>query len=107
MLCGASCTIYRQQGQASAVASEAREKHGLPPLGTCEWAPPAVTSGVGKKKRALHPSTIHFCSHSPGNTPALLLPMPNTLGTAYICLIIVASQDPATRNSLHSTSYVG
>ena len=73
----------------------------LPPLGFCEQAQRLA------KKRALQPSTTPCCSHSPGNTPALLLPMPNTLGTAYICLIIVASQDPATRNSLHSTSYVG
>ena len=77
--------IYRWQGQTAVVVSEARGRHGLPPLGACEWAPPAtpVTSGVGKKekKRALQPSTVH-CSHFPGNTPALQLPLPNALGGA-------------------------
>ena len=45
--------IYgRQQGRTLAVALEAVGRCGLPPLGACEWAPPAapVTSGVGKKK---------------------------------------------------------
>ena len=75
MQCGASCVIYRWQGQTTAVISEARGKHSLPPLGACEWAPlvALVTSGVGKKrekKRALKPSTMHYCSHSPGNSPA-------------------------------------
>ena len=83
---GASCTIYRWQGHTTAVLSEARGRRGLPPLGACEWAPPAtpVTSGVGKKekKRALQPITMRWCSHSPGNTPTLLLPLPNTLGSA-------------------------
>ena len=41
--------IYRWQGQIATVFSEAGERHGLPPLGSCEWAPLAalVTSGVG------------------------------------------------------------
>ena len=33
-----------------------------------------------KKKKALQPSTICYGSHSPGNTPALQLPLPNALG---------------------------
>ena len=46
---GASSTMYRWQGQTMAVASEARGRRGLPPLGACEWAPPEapVTSGIG------------------------------------------------------------
>ena len=49
----ASCTIYRWQGQTAVVVSEARGRHGLPPLGACEWAPPAtpITSGAGKEKK--------------------------------------------------------
>ena len=49
------------------VISEARGRHGLPPLGTCEWAPPAalVTSGVSKKKRALQPSKTPLGTHPP------------------------------------------
>ena len=78
--------IYRWQGQTSVVISEARRRHGLPPLGACEWAPLAipVTSGVGKKekKRVLQPSTIHRCSRSPENTPTLQVPLPNALGDA-------------------------
>ena len=31
-----------------------------------------------QKKRALQPSTTHCCSHPPGNTPTLQLPLPNT-----------------------------
>ena len=83
---GTSCMIYGWQGQTAAVTLEARGRRGLPPLGACEWAPPVtpVTSGVGKKekKRALQPSTICCCSHSPGNTPTLQLPLPNALGGA-------------------------
>ena len=85
---GASCMIYRWQGKTAAVISEARGKHGLAPLGACEWAPPAtpVTSGIGKKekKRALQPSTKHCCSHSPGSTPTLLLPLTNILGSTHM-----------------------
>ena len=53
MQCGASCTIYRWQGQTVVVISEKRGRCGFPPLGTCEWAPPAtpVISGVGKRKK--------------------------------------------------------
>ena len=86
---GDSCMIYRWQGQTAVVVSEAREvseargRTGLPPLSACEWAPPAtpVTSRVGKKekKRALQPSIICYCSHSPGNTPTLQLPLPKPL----------------------------
>ena len=85
---GATCTIYRWQGQTTAVISEARGRHGLPPLVACEWAPPStpVTSGVGKKekKRSLQPNTISYCSYSPGNTPTLQLPLPNALGNAQM-----------------------
>ena len=53
------------------------------------------------KKRALQPSTTCCCSHSPGNTPALLQPLPKTPGATYTCLTTVTSQGPATRRSLH------
>ena len=43
---------------------------------------------------------ICCCTCTPENTPALLLPLPTFL-------IIVTSQDPATRSSLCSTSSVG
>ena len=45
--------IYRWQGQTLVVVSEARRRHGLPPLRACEWAPPVtpVTSGVAKKEK--------------------------------------------------------
>lgn len=80
---GASCRIYTWQGQTVEVISEARGRHGLTPLGACEWAPPVTpgTSGVGKKgkMRVLQTSTIRCCSHSPGNTPILQLPLPNAL----------------------------
>ena len=76
------CMICKQQGQTVVVVSEARERLCLPPLGACEWAPSAapVTSGVSRK-RALQPSTTHYCSHAPGNTLALQLPLQNTLGS--------------------------
>ena len=65
------------------VVWEARGRHGLPSLGACVWDPSAapVTSKVGwGGKRALQSSTTHCCSHPPGKTPTLLLPLPNTLG---------------------------
>ena len=45
--------IYRWQEWTLAVILEARGKRGLPPLGSCEWAPPVapVISGVSKRKR--------------------------------------------------------
>ena len=49
------------------------------------------------QKWALQLSTTHCCSHSPGNAPALLLPLPNNPGTTYTCLISVTSQSPAAR----------
>ena len=93
------------QGRTTAIISDTRGGHGPPTLGVCEQAPPAapVTSEFGKKW-ALQPSTTGCCSHSSGNTSALLLPLPNVLGTTYTCLITVTSQDPATRSSLHSIS---
>ena len=66
------------------VVSEARGINGLPPLEACEWAPPAtpVTSEVGKKEKNEGSATKdHTLLLSlPGNTPALQLPLPNTLG---------------------------
>ncbi len=70
-----SCVIYRQQERTMVVVLEARGRHGLPPLGACEWALPTapVTSGVGKKKKKkegtatrhhtllLSPSWEHTC----------------------------------------------
>ena len=76
------------------------------------WAWPATTR-VGSvsrhhlgprhlrsKNRALQPSTTCCCSHSPGNIPILLLPLPNVPGTTYTCLTTVTSQGPATRSTL-------
>ena len=59
MQCGASWVIYRWQGLIEVVVSETRERHGLPPLGACEWAPTVapVISGVGKKKKKKKIST--------------------------------------------------
>ena len=37
-----------------------------------------------KKKRALQPSTTHYCSHSSGSIPALLLSLPNALESAHM-----------------------
>ena len=53
------------------------------------------------QKRALLLSTSSCCSHFPGNTHTLLLPLPNALGTTYSCLRVAAtSQGLATRSSL-------
>ena len=43
------------------VVSEARGMSGLPPLGACEWAPPAIpiTLGVGKKRKKEGTATKH------------------------------------------------
>ena len=83
---GVSSMIYKWQGQTMAIISEARGRHGLSPLGASEWDPPETlaTSGFDnkEKKRALQPSPIRHCSDSPGNTPTLQLPLPNTLGGA-------------------------
>ena len=66
------------------VISETRGRHSLPPLRVCEQAPPAapVTSEVSKKW-ALQLSTNRCCSHSPGSTPTLLPPLPNTPSSAH------------------------
>ena len=79
----ASCVIYRWQGQTAVDFSEARGRCGLPPLGACEWPHLQSQSPQGlakKKKRALQPSTTRCSSYVPRNTPALQLPLPNTLG---------------------------
>ena len=60
-----------------------------------------------QKREYSNPSTIHCCSHSLGNTPTLLLPLPNSPDNVNTCLITVPSQDPTTRSSLFSTSYIG
>ena len=59
------------------------------------------------KKRTLQQSTTCCCSHPSGNTLALLLSRPNTLGSTHTYLINVTSQGPATRSSLCSTSCMG
>ena len=53
---------------------------------------------------ALQPSTNCCCSYSPGNTPTLLLPLPNTPGSIHTFLITAISHNPATRSSLGNTS---
>ena len=89
-------------------SSHTRVGHGLPPLGSRCLGPSVIpvhrwpqAPQMSAKKRELQPSTTHCCSHSPGNTPALLLPLPHIPGTTYTCLITVTSQGPATRSSLH------
>ena len=66
-------------GQTTAIILGTKWGHCLPTQGVCEQSPPAapVTSEVGKKEGT---ATEHhpFWSCSPGNTPALLLPLPNT-----------------------------
>ena len=72
---------------------EARGRRGLLPLGAFEqlhlW-PQSLQGSANqkqkkkkKKKRALQQSTT-CCSHCPGNTPTLQLPLPNTLGSTQI-----------------------
>ena len=51
------------------------------------------------QRRALQTSTTHCCSHIPGNTPVLLLPLLNVLGAAY-SKVTATFQGPATRSSL-------
>ena len=60
------CRIWRWQGQTIEVISETGGKHGLPPLGVCEQAPPAApaTTEVSKKE-----GTATECN-------TLLLPLP-------------------------------
>ena len=110
MRCGASYTIYRWQAQTMAVVSEARGRRDLPPLGACEWAPPAtsVTSGVVKKekKRALQSSTIHCCLTPLGTHPPCSCHC-QMLWVAARHLVTVPSQDPTTRRSCCSTCCVG
>ena len=112
-LYGASCMIYRWQGQTVAVVSEARGRHGLPPWGTCEWAPPVTpntTSVVEKEKK----NNTGHCNYVPYTVAHTLL------GTYLPCscycqmlwavprhLVNVPSQDPKTRSSLCSTSCMG
>ena len=86
----------------TAVISDTRRRHGPPPLGVCEQVPPAalVTSDVSKEEGSAtehHPLLLSLL----GNTPALLLPLPNAPCTAYICQITVTSQGPASRSSMH------
>ena len=64
-----------------------REKCGLPPLGACEWAPPAapVISGISKKKRAHCNRAPPTVAHTPlGAHPPWLLPLPNALGSTQM-----------------------
>ena len=116
MLCGASCMIYRQQGQITVVISETRGRCGLPPPGACEWAPTAapVTSGVGKKKK----KNIWHCNKAPPTVALTLLgthpPFHPAAATAKCSLWAVPrglitnpSQDPVTRSSLCITSCMG
>ena len=45
--------IYRWQGQTAMVISEARGRHGFPPLEAYEWAHPVIpiNSGIVKKEK--------------------------------------------------------
>ena len=52
-------------------------------------------------RRALQPSTTHYCFHSSGNVHALPLPTAKARGAAYNCLRVAATSEvPTTRNSL-------
>ena len=88
-------------GQTTPVISDTRGGCGPPPLGVCEQAPP-IAQGTSEVSKEEDTATEHhlLLLHSTGNTPALLLPLPDTLGTTYTCLITVTSQCPATRSSL-------
>ena len=70
---------------------------------TCD--PSHLRGWQKEKKRALQPSTICCCFHSPGNTPTLQLPLPNALGSAQTlghCLF----PKPTTRKGWCSTSFM-
>ena len=51
------------------------------------------------QRSVLQPSATHYFSHSPRNTQAWLLPLPNALGSSYTCLMAtVTFQGPTTRS---------
>ena len=96
------------------VISEARGRHGLPPLGNCEWAPPAaqITSRVSKKKKKK--KKRGHCNQAP--YIVALIPLEThppcschcqMLWAASRCLITVPSQDPTTRSGWCSTFCMG
>ena len=102
--------IHRWQGQTAAVVSEARGRHGLPPLGACEWAPPStpVTSGVAKEEKRGHCNQVSYAvALTPlGTYPTLQLDG-QTLWVTPRHLVTIPSQDPTTRSNWSSTSYMG
>ena len=85
-----------------------REKCGLPPLGACEWAPPAapVTSGVGKIRGHCNQAT-HVIALTPLGIQPPCSCHCQMLWAAPTCLITVHSQDPTIRISWYSTSCTG
>ena len=72
------------------------------------WPAPHRGLGIGstcnpshlrgrQKHRAPQPTTTCCCSHSPGNTPTLLLPLSNTMGSAHTCLPMSLPRNPQRR----------
>ena len=98
------CLLHDLQvvGTDCRVLSEAKGRHGLPPLGAYEWIPPLTpfTSGAGKKEKRGH------CNQAPYTVT--LTPLETQLPCSCYCqmlwgvprhLVTVPSQDPTTRSS--------
>ena len=81
---GASCIVYSWWGQTTAVISDSRGGQGLQPLGVCVQAPlVAPVTSEGTKEEGIVTEHHLLLAYSPGNTPTLLLPLINTLGSTY------------------------
>ena len=64
------------------VIFDSRGGHGLPSLGVCEQAPLAApTTSESTQRKALGLNTTHCCSHSPGNSFTLPLPLAKCSGS--------------------------
>ena len=80
------CFLHGLQvgGQTIAVISDSIGGCGPPPLWVSEQVPLAApVTSKAPQRRALWPNSTCCCSHTPENTPALLLPLPNILKSAY------------------------
>ena len=83
---GAACVmppVWAKQNRellAWSVISDPRAGCGPPPLGVCEQVA-LVAPVTSEERRALRPNTTHCCSPFPRNSHALLLALPNALGT--------------------------
>lgn len=84
--------IYESRGGHACYHEGSMNRHHLQPQSPQRSA----------QRGALQPSTTRCCSHCPGNTHALMLPLTNVSGTIQNFLKLTAtSQGPATRSSLH------